>query len=434
MFDAVIIGAGPAGYTCALSVAANGGKACIVEKNGLGGTCTQRGCIPTKYLHSMADIIRRVKNAKKHGINSSIELNYTEMKNGMQKSVSKLADGIKMLLEKKNVEIIHGTAVIKSANEVIVDGKILSAKNIVIATGSSPICLPEQRFGGKILSSDSIFEIETIPKSVVVVGGGYSGCEFSAIFNELGCKVWLVEMEKRLLPTIPEKIGKTVEKYMKLDGINVMAGSKVEKIDRDSVYVNGEKIQAEKILLCIGRKANINSDELKNIGIDHDDKYIIVDEKMQTSIPNIYAIGDVTGKFELAHVAAKQGKVAADNIMGKNSTIDYSAIPMCVFTFPEVAFVGNCEGQGKSFPLVASAKATCLSETRGFIDVFEENGTISGVIIVGPHAGEVLGEATLAVKQKMKCSEIIDTIHAHPTLSEAFVDATRMTEEKSIHI
>jgi dihydrolipoamide dehydrogenase len=241
-------------------------------------------------------------------------------------------------------------------------------------------------------------------------------------------------MEKRLLPTIPEKIGKTVEKYMKLDGINLMTGSRVEKIDQDSVYVNGEKIQAEKVLLCIGRKANINSDELKSIGIAHDDKCITVNEKMQTSIPNIYAIGDVTGKFELAHVAAKQGEVAADNIMGKNSTVDYSAIPMCVFTFPEVAFVGNCEGEGKSFPLIASAKATCLSETRGFIDVFEENGTISGVIIVGPHAGEVLGEATLAVKQKMKCSEIIDTIHAHPTLSEAFVDATRMTEEKSIHI
>jgi dihydrolipoamide dehydrogenase len=172
MFDAVIIGAGPAGYTCALSVAANGGKACIVEKNGLGVTCTQRGCIPTKYLHSMADIIRRVKNAKKQGISSSIELNYTEMRNGMQKSVSKLADGIKMLLEKKNVEIIHGTAMIKSANEVIVDDRVLSTKNIVIATGSSPISLPGQRFGGKILSSDSIFEIETLPKSVVVVGGG----------------------------------------------------------------------------------------------------------------------------------------------------------------------------------------------------------------------------------------------------------------------
>ena len=253
MFDAVIIGAGPAGYTCALSVAANGGKACIVEKNGLGGTCTQRGCIPTKYLHSMADIIRRVKNAKKHGISSSIELNYTEMKNGMQKSVSKLADGIKMLLEKKNVEIIHGTAMIKSANEVIVDDRVLSTKNIVIATGSSPISLPGQRFGGKILSSDSIFEIETLPKSVVVVGGGYSGCEFSAILNVLGCKIWIVEMEKRLLPTIPEKIGKTVEKYMKLDGINLMTGSKVEKIDQDSVYVNGEKIQTEKVLICIGK-------------------------------------------------------------------------------------------------------------------------------------------------------------------------------------
>lgn len=434
MYDAVIIGAGPAGYTCALAVAANGGKACIVEKNGLGGTCTQRGCIPTKYLHSMADIIRRAKNAKKHGIDASINLDYTIMKNGMQKSVSKLADGIKLLLEKRNVEIIQGVALIKSPNEVGVNDRTLQTKNIVIATGSSPVCISDYQFGGTILSSDSIFEIDTLPKSILIVGGGYSGCEFAAILNAFGCKVWIVEMEERLLPAMPQKIGESVAKYMKLDGINVMTGSTVEKIKDGSVTVNGKDIQVERILVCAGRKANINEDEIKNLGIIHQDDCIVVNEKMQTNIPNIYAVGDITGKFELAHVAARQGEVAAYNIMGKETIIDYTAVPMCVFTFPEVAIVGKCEGEVKSFPLIASAKATCLAETRGFIDVFENNGIISGVIIVGPHAGEVLGEATLAVKRRLKISEIIDTIHAHPTLSEAFVDAARLFEEKSIHI
>lgn len=432
MYDAIVVGAGPGGYVCAISIARMGGKVCIIERNGLGGTCTQRGCIPTKYLHSMADIIRRARNSKKHGINASIQLDYGVLTDKMHATVSKLAKGIKMLLEKSGVEIIEGVAEIKTESEVVVGDRTLQAKNIVIATGSRPASIPNMEFNDFILSTDSIFGIKELPKSILVIGGGYSGCEFASILNALGCKVWIVEMEDRLLPGQPEIVGKTVEKYMKIDGITVMTGSKVSEINEKEVVINGQTVNPDKVLVCSGRRPNI--EDLEGTGIDCGKDGIKINEKMQTTIPNIYAIGDVTGQFELAHVASKQGEIAANNIMGKEDMMDYSAVPFCVFTYPEVAIVGKCEGREGDFPLAANAKASCLGESRGFIKVFEQGGVLVGTIIVAPHASEFLGEATLAVRMKLKVKDVIDTIHAHPSLPEAFVDSLRDLEGVSVHL
>jgi len=431
MYDAVIIGAGPAGYVCAISLARQGAKVCVVEKNGLGGTCTQKGCIPTKYLHSMGDIVRKAKSAKKFGINSNIEIDYSVLRSKMKSTVSKLASGIGFLFKEHGVELIEGEAIIKSQNQVIVNDKTLETKNIVLATGSKPKSFPVNNLAEKILSTDSIFDLEDLPESILIVGGGYSGCEFASILNALECKIWLVEMEDSLLPGQPEEVGVAIEKYMKLDGISVMTKSSMKITDDGKVMINEDEINPEKILISTGREPNFNTDELDKLGIIWNDDGITVNEHMQTNLSNVYAIGDIAGKYELAHVASYQGEVAAQNILGEKKTIDYSAVPFCVFTYPEVAIVGKCEGNSAEVPMIVNAKANCLGDTRGFIKVFEENGILQGTIIVGAHASEIISEATLAIKLKLKPKDVIETIHAHPTLPEAFVDALRSLDGKS---
>jgi len=434
MYDAVIIGAGPGGYVCAIEISKLGGKVCIVEKNGFGGTCTQRGCIPTKYLHSVGDFVRKASMSKSYGIDSKIDLDYKILKSKMFTTVGKLASGIQLLLKDNGVEIVEGEAEIISLNKVKVGSKILETKNIVIATGSTPVPISGYDFKEKILSTDTFWSMEELPKSIAVIGGGYSGCEFASILNVLGCKVWLIEMEEALMPDNPQEIGKTLEKYMRIDGITVLTNSKVEKITDNGILVNGQNIDVEKILVCVGRKPNINSEEMKKLGIKFNSNGIDVNKKMLTSISNIYAIGDVTGKYELAHVASKQGEVAAHNITGHDSEMDYSVIPFCVFTFPEVAFVGDCSGKSGEFPLRANAKANCLEDTRGFLKVFEKNGICVGAIIIGTRASELIGEVTIAIKTQLKIEKFLEVIHAHPTLSEAFTEAVRDINGQSIHL
>jgi len=434
MYDAVIIGAGPGGYVCAIELSKLGGKVCIVEKNGFGGTCTQRGCIPTKYLHSVGDFVRKASMSKSYGINSKIDLDYKILKSKMFTTVDKLASGIQLLLKDNDVEVVEGEAEIISSNKVKVGSKILETKNVVIATGSTPVPISGYDFKEKILSTDTFWSMEELPKSIAVIGGGYSGCEFASILNVLGCKVWLIEMEEALMPDNPQEIGKTLEKYMRIDGITVLTNSKVEKITDNGILVNGQNIDVEKILVCVGRKPNISSDEMKKLGIEFNDKCIDVNKKMLTSVSNIYAIGDITGKYQLAHVASKQGEVAARNITGHDSEMDYSVIPFCVFTFPEVAFVGDCSGKSGEFPLRANAKANCLEDTRGFLKVFEKNGICVGAIIIGTRASELIGEVTIAIKTQLKIEKFLEVIHAHPTLSEAFTEAVRDINGQSIHL
>ena len=435
MYDTIVIGGGPGGYACAIRAAQLGGNVCLIEKNGLGGTCTQRGCIPTKYLHSLGDISRRATGAKKNGLNIQIELNYKLLKSRVNATVSRLASGIKLLLKSNGVNLLEGEAHMISENKVEVNDIMLETKNIVIATGSYPVCLQGYEFGENILSTNSILELEDLPTSITIIGGGYSGCEFASILNALGCKISLIEAEDHLMPFQIQEIGNAVEKYMMLDGINVMTKSRVDKIIDNISLVNGKELVAEKTLVCIGRRPNTNFNELNNIGIKYDQQGISVDEKMRTNIPNVYAIGDVTGMYELAHVASKQGEVAAENIMGmKDNKIDYRSLPVCIFTYPEVAFVGDLNGRSGEFPLAASAKANCLGDTRGFVKVFEKEGRLVGTYIIASHAGEIIGEAALAIKMKLTPKDVFDTIHAHPTLPESFAEAVRDINSEAIHL
>ncbi len=435
MYDVVIIGGGPGGYTCAIRAAQLGGNVCLIEKNGLGGTCTHRGCIPTKYLHSLGDLVRRTTLAKKYGLNAKIELDYKLLKSKMQATVSKLASGIKLLLKSNGIDLIEGEGHIVSKTKVAVNQTMVDTKNVVIAAGSYPICLPNLAFGGDILSTTTILELYYLPRSVTIIGAGYSGCEFASILNALGCKITLIEAEDHIMPNQIQEIGNALEKYMRLDGIDVRTRSRVDKIVNSIIAVNGEKIESEKILVCIGRRPSINHAELDNIGVKFHEKGIVVDDKMRTSKENIYAIGDIIGLYELAHVAAKQGEVAAENIMGiEDARIDYRCVPACVFTYPEVAFVGKLSGRSGEFPLTASAKANCLGDTRGLIKVFESEGRLGGAYVIGSHAGEIIGEAALAINMELRPKDIFGTIHPHPTLPESFAEALRDIYGESIHL
>ena len=431
-YDTTIIGGGPAGYACALMISRLGGKACLIEMNGLGGTCTQRGCIPTKFLHSVGDFLRKSRELSRARVftsNYPPAIDYDKLSQRMYSTVSRLSSGIKLLLKKNNVDLISGRARIRSNNCVQVDGKKqIDTRTIVIASGGHPVCIPGYDFNKKILSTSTILEEKLSPRSIAIVGGGYSGCEFAAILNAFGYNVTLIEEQQYLIPQHTHEIGETVEKYLRLDGVNVITGQRLELIGDscDCIFIKDQRIEVDQILVCTGRRPNIDSDELDKIGVRYDMRNgIIIDDRTLTTSDNIYAIGDITGKFEVAHVASKQGEVAAANIMGKDGRMDYRHVPICIFTYPEVALVGDLDGKEQKLEsnFAANAKANCLRETRGSLKMFQKNGLIVGAYIIGPHAGELIAEATLAIRMGLKVSDITGTIHAHPTLNESYVDA-----------
>ena len=421
MYDAIVVGAGPGGYACAISLAKGGANVCIIERNGLGGTCTQRGCIPTKYLHAMGDLARRVRASKRHGIgDGTISINYDMLSAGMRSTISRIASGMRLQLRQHNVDTISGEASVISPDIVEVDGVQYETRNVVLATGSRPktVDLPEY----DTLTTDSVFELQSLPESILVIGGGYSGCEFASILNALGCRVWLAEAQGSLLPGQPKIVGDTIEKYMKLDGISVFTGATANVHD-GRIVVGRDEIDPEVVLASVGRYPALDADRLDMLGVKYGDSGIVVDARMQTSADRIYAAGDVTGVYELAHVATRQGEVAADNILGRHTRIDYATIPYCVFTYPEVAMVGRLEGQATTVQMVANAKANCMGQTRGFTRVYTGDGTLQGALIVGAHASEIIGEAALAIRMGLRPRDVADTIHAHPTLPEALADA-----------
>ena len=432
MYDAIVVGAGPGGYACAISLAKGGASVCIIERNGLGGTCTQRGCIPTKYLHAMGDLVRRVRASKRHGIgDGTISINYDMLSAGMKSTISRIASGMRLQLRQHNVDTISGEASVISPDIVDVDGARYETRNVVLATGSMPktIDLP----GYETLTTDSVFELQSLPESILVIGGGYSGCEFASILNALGCRVWLAEAQGSLLPEQPKIVGDTVEKYMKLDGISVFTGATANVHD-GRIVVGKDEMNPEVVLASVGRYPALDADRLDMLGVKYGDSGIVVDAGMQTSADSIYAVGDVTGVYELAHVATRQGEVAADNILGRHTRIDYTTIPYCVFTYPEVAMVGRLEGSATTVQMVANAKANCMGQTRGFTSVYTRDGTLQGALIVGAHASEIIGEAALAIRMGLRPQDVANTIHAHPTLPEALADAAaaaaRMQEAK----
>ncbi|HID93399.1 MAG TPA: dihydrolipoyl dehydrogenase [bacterium (Candidatus Stahlbacteria)] len=444
-FDIAIIGGGSAGYVAAIRAAQLGAKVAIVEKDLIGGTCLNRGCIPTKAMLAIADVMRRADR-----FNMEVgDVKLASVIDRKNKIVDRLRKGVEFLLRKKGVEIFTGVAKVIEPGVIEIDGnKGIESNFTIIATGSEPLIPSSFRVDGKnVITSKEALDLDRIPESILIIGGGAVGIEFAIIFNQFSSKVTIVEMMDDILPNLKEKkITSLLSRTLESMGIDVKTKTKVKKIEVQekgvfSVLSSGDIINTEKVLVAVGR--SLNSHEFKDIGIEIDKGRIVTDERMHTNLPNTYAIGDVVGEPLFAHKAAKEGIVAAENIHGIESRMDYNAIPYCIFSHPEIAYVGITEDEAKAkgynirigeFPLIANGKALCVGESEGFVKVVaSDDGTVLGVFIVGPNASDLINLGTIAIKHQMKVDELSDFIYPHPTLSEALKETFLDVRGEAIH-
>jgi dihydrolipoamide dehydrogenase len=431
MYNAIIIGSGPAGFECALEIAKLGGRAALIEKEALGGTCTNYGCIPTKALIASVKTLEEIKNAARKGIEvKDFSLNYPKIQDRKKRLVSTLQKGIELQLKNHNIELIKGTAEIISKDSVKIGDKTLKSQNIVLATGSEPIHIFQ---GQNILTSKELLDIDHIPEKLVIIGGGVIGVELGYIFKMLGSAVTIIEAQPQILPTFDPDLAAEASLGLKKLGINILTNSKAN-FENQILSVNNQAIAYDKILVSVGRKPVFPKNELEKIGVLFEKNKVIVNDQLQTNLKNFYAIGDVTNICQLAHVASYQALIAAKNIMGKTAKADYSAIPSCVYSEPQIAAVGlkesDCDPEKtiiKKASYSANGKARCQEKITGFLKIIADKNsqTILGVHIIGEEATNLISNATTLVKNKLKLSDITDTIHAHPTLGELFFEALK---------
>ncbi len=456
-FDVSIIGGGPGGYVAAIKAAQLGSNVCLIEKGGWGGTCLNRGCIPTKTLFSVAKFATQVREAEGFGLKiQGAEIDYPQVLAHKDATVKKLTSGIAQLLKSNGVYTINGTGALSGRNTIEVtkvDGtqEEVTANQIIIATGSEPANIPVFEIDEQqVLTTTGVLELTKLPRSIIIVGGGVSGCEFASIFNGLGCEVTVLELLPTILATEDVQIIRQVRLLMKRKGIEIKTEVNVMRLEKSESGVtatleSGEQFNAEKMLISIGRAFNSEGIGLEKVGVHTDRGKIVVNERMETNVPGIYAVGDVASRYLLAHVASAEGIVAAQNCMGGNVEMDYGTVPWCVFTIPEVARVGMTEEEAKAegyavkvgrFPYAASGKALGMRETDGFVKVVsdQEFGDILGVHILGAHASDLVHEAAVAIRLEASVADLADTIHAHPTLAEAVMEAAEAAHDRAIHI
>ncbi|GJQ60402.1 MAG: dihydrolipoyl dehydrogenase [Candidatus Scalindua sp. AMX11] len=417
MYDAVIIGAGPGGYSCATEIASLGGRALIIERERVGGTCTNYGCIPTKALISSAGLIEDLAHSSRKGIDASYTINFEKMMKRKNRIVNTLVRGIKLTIHNKGIDFLQGEARIISENRVRVGSQEIEARNIVIATGSEPIKIAS---GENILTSREILELTSIPSKLVIIGGGVIGFEFAIIFQTLGSCVTIIEAMETILPDLDHDLSAEIERIAQRKGITILVEKKAEI--NHGISLDGKEIPFDKVLVAVGRRPHLP--ELS--GID----YGTVNGKMQTEIDTIYAVGDVTGKNQLAHVATMQGIVAAHNIMGQERIMNYACIPNCIYTLPEIASVGVSETEGHDVyraDYAANARARCSDKLDGFMKIVvdKKSRQIKGVHIIGENATDLIATAVTIIEKKVTREDVLNMIFPHPTYSELFIEALK---------
>ena len=462
-YDVAIIGSGPGGYVAAIRAAQLGLSVLVIERESrLGGVCTLRGCIPTKALLHTADLLEAARHGAEVGVATrEVRLELPAAMKHKEKVVRQSSNGVAFLMKKNKIDVVNGFGKIVSAGRVSVAGSdgaetAWSARNILIATGSAPRSLPGIEIDHKtILSSDSILEVTEIPKSLLVIGSGAVGVEFASVFSRFGSKTVVVEVLPRVVPIEDEEVSRELAASFKRQGIAVYVDTRIERLNRVDGGVEvlarsaGEKTEnfkAEKILMAVGRKPLSEGIGLEAAGVATDRGYIVADEMMRTSVPGIYAIGDVIPTPQLAHVASAEGIVAAEHMAGKNPPpLNYEQVPGCTYCTPEIGSIGLSEAKARErgydvvvgkFPFAANGKARILNDTSGFVKIVAEKkyDEVLGVHIIGPHATELIAAAGSAMRMEATSEEMVRTIYAHPTLSEAMHEASEAVEGKPIHI
>lgn len=438
-----VLGGGPGGYTAAIRGAQHGAQVTLIEENSVGGTCLNWGCIPTKaYIESVHAQSKDLKKVK-------------ERKN---KIVAQLVNGIMSLLENNKVELIKARGKVISPREVEVqfsDGskRIIENECLILATGSKPANLPVSGIDSpQVLDNKSILELEEIPNNLVVIGGGVIGLEFAQIFTGLGSKVVILEMLPKILTNLDDELVRRFQPVLKKQGIEIITNTKVTKLiqgDNNNleVHISGKKddvLIADKVLVAAGRQPNYQGIEYERLGLEMEGKFIKVDSYLKTNLPGVYAIGDLTASPMLAHVASYEAEVAIKSIFGEKIQANYTAVPACVYTSPELAGVGIDENQAKEkginykvgkFPFTANGRALTQDAAYGMVKIIakEDTGKILGAHILGPNASELIHELTLAVRWGLTVEQVAETIHAHPTLSEAVLEAAHGVFGKAVH-
>jgi len=455
-FDVAIIGAGPGGYVAAIKIAQSGKSVALIEKSFLGGTCLNVGCIPTKTLLANAQVMHKIKMAEEYGISTGpVTVDFLKMKTRKDGVVEKIRKSLGGLLQANKITIFAGKAEFMSPTEIKVigdDNVMIEAGNTIIATGSEPLDIgafpcDHQR----ILNSTSVLELTKLPKTMAIIGGGYIGCEFATLYAELGVKVTILEALPTILALQGKAVGNALTAEFEKQGIEIKTNVFVEGIEHEgegvSVKLKGnEPVKADLALVAVGRKVNSGHLGLEKAGVVTGGKgEIIVDDQMQTNVPGIFAIGDVTGKFLLAHVASHQGLVAAANILGQEMQMHYNAVPAVIFTTPEIATVGMTLEEAKDngynavvgkFPFAALGKSVATMDTEGFAEVITDKNTgqILGAQVVGHEASTLIAEMALAIHNELTIESVFDTIHAHPTVAEAWMEAALLANDTPIHM
>jgi len=459
--DAIIIGGGPGGYVAAIRVAQLGGKVILVEKDELGGVCLNRGCIPTKVMLSTADVYDTVaRRCGEFGVSTGeVSLDYAKAIERRDRVVKQLVSGVGFLMKKHSIQVLKGIGKLISRTEVevtLADGKkqTVSGRNIIIATGSEAVELPIPGLEGEnVWDSDGALNATQVPKTLLVIGGGAIGVEWGYMFAKLGAQVTIVELMSQLLPLTDSEVAAELKKCLEKDGIKILTESRVTKVEHKkgseiATVLTGEseqKIEAEKILVAVGRRPISEGIGVEELGIATDRGRIVVNERMQTNVPGVYAIGDVVGGLLLAHKASEEGVVAAENIMGRDSKMSYKSIPSAVYTTPEVATVGLTEEAAKDkgieckvgrFYFRANGKALGLGERDGFVKFVADAkyGEIVGCHMIGPHVTDLIHEVVIGMDSEATVEVIGRAVHAHPTLSEVVKEAALDADGASIHM
>ncbi|WP_187296261.1 dihydrolipoyl dehydrogenase [Tepidibacter mesophilus] len=459
--DITIVGAGPGGYVAAIYAAKQGEKVIIIEKEHVGGTCLNHGCIPTKALVRSSEVYKNMKEADSFGLFAeNVSVNMGKVIKRKDDIKNQLKNGIEYLLQKHDIQKIDGTGEIIDENTVFVKTNrtetTIKTENIIIATGSQPAIAPIKGIDSKnVLTSKEALEMTNLPNKLVIIGGGVIGMEFAFIYASFGVEVFVVEYADEILDSLDNDVCDEISKIAKENKIKLYTKSKVESIDETengecvvSFIKDGESkyISCDKVLVSVGRQPYFEGLGIEKLDIEMNDnkKGIKVNEKMQTNISNIYAIGDVTNIIQLAHVASHQGIIAVDNILGKNKTIDYSTVPSAIFTEPEIAVVGITEKIANEkgieieigkFPMSANGKALTLGKAKGFVKIIKEKSTgkIIGSTIIGSHATDLLASVALCINNGLTTEQITETIFAHPTTAESIHEAALNVEGGAIH-
>ncbi len=457
--DLIVIGGGPAGYVAAIRASQLGARVLLVERGELGGTCLHRGCVPTKSLLHAVELIDTLRKGRRYGIRAGeVEVDFPRMRQYKDQVVRTALLGIQGLMRDHSIEVVRGVGRLKSPNEVEVETDAgisrSSASRVILATGSSwalpPI--PGIKGPGRV-TVEELFSLDEIPRSLAIIGGGPSGVETSAIFAALGTEVLLIEILPHVLPNEDEDIAGAVGRSLRRAGVEIFTGTLVQGIEEDPegklvviLEGKGEEIRktVQMVVVAAGRRPNSSGLGLEGLGMGMDSGKILTNDRMETSVPGVYAAGDVVGKLMLAHVASREGEVAAENALGMGSRIDYAVVPRCVYARPEVGSVGMAQGEALKkgldvkvgrFPMAANSKALILGERDGLVKVVAEahSGQILGIQIAAPHATELVAEAAALLQMKATLRDAASMIHAHPTLHEAIREAALDAEGGSLH-